>query len=212
MSNLRIAGVFAYSGNPGPDASPDERRIWGRKEGELAVAVAGELRAAGLPCETVSVAGTPSAPYAAAVDGVSEVRPGTYVFYDAASARRAVCDWQDCALFVRATVVSKPSPDRVVIDAGSKVLTTESRPVAGNSGNPGYASIVEAPLSFISKLWEEHAVLVLDEVGMGLEVGDVINLIPFHVCPTVNLADHLYGFRGEFVETVLNVDARGCST
>jgi D-serine deaminase-like pyridoxal phosphate-dependent protein len=202
------------------NSAADRALAWRRKkvrdlatsEARTAVEVATELRALGLPIKIVSVAGTPSAPYAAAVEGVTEVRPGTYVFYDANYLRCGVCTLPECALTVRTTVVSRPAADRVVIDAGTKVLSGDRGAVTDGRGTGYYGLILEAPDSYIDLVWEEHAVVRLDERGRSLSVGDIVHIVPFHVCPVVNLADNLIGLHGDFVQSILNVDARGCSS
>jgi D-serine deaminase-like pyridoxal phosphate-dependent protein len=207
LPGLELVGVFSYAGAaPG---APDQgaRRDWGVREGELAAGVALELRAKGFPATIVSVGGTSSAVFAAGVEGVTEVRPGTYVFNDVGYSRLGIGSLDHCALRIRSRVISRPAPDRAVIDAGSKVLTTEKR-VIGND-DPGFGLIEALPGTKITKLWEEHGVLNLDEDGRQLAVGDVIEIIPNHVCPTINLADSWFGARGGEVEREFAVAARG---
>lgn len=207
LPGIALVGVFSYAG-PAPGApDPVARRDWGVREGELAVGVALELRAKGFPAEIVSVGGTSSSIFAAGVDGVTEVRPGTYVFSDVGYSRLGICSLDNAALRIRSRVISRPAPDRAVIDAGSKVLTTEKR-LIGNE-DPGFGLIEALPGTKITNLWEEHGVLKLDDDGRQLAVGDVIEIIPNHVCPTINLADSWFGARGDEVEREFAVAARG---
>lgn len=207
LPGLNLIGVFSYAGYK--PAVPDEgkRRRWAVQEAETAVRISEELQAKGIGATEVSVAGSSSAPYAASVAGVTEVRPGQYVFYDTGLYRMGVCSLSECALRIHARVISRPAPDRAVIDAGSKVLTTEKKPVGGD--DPGHGLIEDLPGTRIESLWEEHGVLRLDEDGRQLAVGDVVDIIPNHVCPTINLADAWYGVRSGVVEKRFAVAGRG---
>jgi D-serine deaminase-like pyridoxal phosphate-dependent protein len=207
LPGLALVGVFSYAGAAPGAPDPGARRDWAVREAELAVGVARELQAKGFPATIVSVGGTSAAPFAAAVEGVSEVRPGTYVFNDVGYSRLGIGSLDQCALRIRSRVISRPAPDRAVIDAGSKVLTTEKRVLGGE--DPGFGYIEALPGTQITNLWEEHGVLKLDEDGRQLAVGDVIEIIPNHVCPTINLADSWFGARGAEVEREFAVAARG---
>ncbi|MFN8511291.1 MAG: alanine racemase [Thermomicrobiales bacterium] len=207
LPGIALVGVFSYAGAAPGAPDPTARRDWGVREGELAVGVALELRAKGFAAEIVSVGGTSASIFAAGVDGVTEVRPGTYVFNDAGYSRLGIGSLDQCALRIRSRVISRPAPDRAVIDAGSKVLTTEKR-IIGNE-DPGFGFIEALPGTRITNLWEEHGVLKLDDEGRQLAVGDVIEIIPNHVCPTINLADSWFGARGDEIEREFAVAARG---
>jgi D-serine deaminase-like pyridoxal phosphate-dependent protein len=205
LQGVMVVGVFSYAGYSATEPNESRRRQWAEMEASTAVAISRELLAAGVGAGEVSVAGTPTAAYAASVSGVTEVRPGTYVFNDLNYSIIGACNLSECALTIRARVVSKPSPDRAVVDAGSKVLTSDRRA----DGVPGYGYVVGAPDTRLEALWEEHGVLRLDDEGRQLNVGDVIGIIPNHVCPTVNLADAWYGVRDGTVEQTFAVTARG---
>lgn len=207
LPGIDIAGVFSYAGyKPGiPDET--ERRTWAEREARTAVAVAQELRAVGIAAEDVSVAGSSSAPFAMQVPGVTEVRPGQYVFNDMNMCRMGMCELGDCALTVRARVISRPAPDRAVLDSGSKILTTERRIIEGE--DPGFGTIRGMPEARIVALWEEHAVVQSSRSVDRLQVGDIVDVIPNHVCPTVNLVDRWHGVRHGSVEGEFRVAARG---
>lgn len=198
LPGLIVAGVFTFAGYPSHDPNPEARRAWANQESQTLV----DLRRDGV----VSVAGTPCAPFAAEVGGVTEIRPGTYVFGDANCIHVGVMSEEDCALVVRTRVVSRPARDRAVLDAGSKVLTSDL--LAGEVSG-GFGRIVWHPKSRITRLWEEHAVVALAPEDQGLAVGDAVSVIPNHVCPAVNLADQWYGTRDGVVEETFPVAARG---
>ena len=162
-------------------------------------------RAAGLDVETVSAGGTPTMWASGELrPTVTEYRVGTYAFHDRATVAAGAATEGEVALTVRATVVSRPSADRAVLDAGSKVLTHDP------SSEPGFGSILEAPGSVVEWLSEEHAVVAVAP-GDSLELGQQVRIVPNHVCVVVNLADELV-VHGEGLEPATwPVDARGRS-
>jgi D-serine deaminase-like pyridoxal phosphate-dependent protein len=123
------------------------------------------------------------------VPGITEIRPGTYVFNDAMQVRWGSALPEECALMVLARVISRPSRDVAVLDAGSKVLTAERGPFSSRGDSHGV--IFGYPDCQIDRLWEEHGRVQLTEEARKLEVGDLVQVIPAHVCPTVNLAERL---------------------
>jgi D-serine deaminase-like pyridoxal phosphate-dependent protein len=166
--------------------------------------VADQLRQAGLPCQDVSVGSTPTAPRAMAVPGVTECRPGNYVFHDASQVSLGSCALSDCALTVLSTVVSVPAPDRAVLDAGSKALSSD--PLHPRSGGYGW---LFGRQSRLERLSEEHGVVGLVD-GERLRVGQQVRILPNHACPVVNLHDRILLVRHDCVEAELLVAARGC--
>ena len=107
----------------------------GRYEGRTLAAVGRALREAGIDVEEVSVGSTPTAPHAMAEAGVTECRPGNYVYHDASQVGLGVCTIEECAMTVLTTVVSVPAADRAVLDAGSKTLSSDPlRPRPGGHG------------------------------------------------------------------------------
>jgi D-serine deaminase-like pyridoxal phosphate-dependent protein len=204
LAGLELQGVFTHAGHAYAAESPDQVAETGRHEGRLLVAVANRFRVAGLPCADVSVGSTPTARHALSVPGVTECRPGNYVFYDVSQVSLGSCALAECALTVLATVVSVPAPDRAVVDAGSKTLSSDPlRPRPG-----GYGWLV-GRRSRLERLSEEHGVVGLVE-GETLRVGERVRILPNHACPVANLHDRIHLVRGERVEGELVVAARGC--
>lgn len=200
LKGLRIAGVFTYRGyRPDLEAA-------GREEGEIAVREADRLRASGIPIEEVSVGSTPTGRSAGRVRGVTEIRPGTYVFNDAMQVHWGAATPEECALVVMTRVISRPSRDVAILDAGSKVLTAEHGPYSSQGDSHGV--IRGYPDCQIDRLWEEHARVQLTEEARSLRVGDTVEVIPAHVCPTVNLAERLVCVRRGRVEGTWAVAAR----
>jgi D-serine deaminase-like pyridoxal phosphate-dependent protein len=203
LPGLRLRGVFAHSGLGYHEPTPQAVAEAGRSEGGIMARVAARLRADGLPIEEVSVGSTPTALSAMAITGVTECRPGTYVYEDASQVSLGTCRLEDCALTVLATVVSAPVLDRAVVDAGSKTLSSDRLwPEAGGHG------WILGKKSRVQRLSEEHG--VIDVVaGESLRVGDRLRIVPNHACVVSNLHDEITAVRGDRVEAVWKVAARG---
>jgi D-serine deaminase-like pyridoxal phosphate-dependent protein len=158
------------------------------------------LSAAGFETKIVSGGSTPGAPKTPLIPQTTEIRPGTYVFYDASSLDAKLCAEEDCALRVLTTVVSNSVPGQCVIDAGSKTLSSDQTVGSGTYGH------------FIGRQWtlrklnEEHGYVEIHEPA---RIGEKVWLVPSHVCPTVNLHDEIWYGRGGRVEGSWKVTARG---
>jgi D-serine deaminase-like pyridoxal phosphate-dependent protein len=158
------------------------------------------LKAAGLPCAIVSGGSTPGATKTPLVPKTTEIRPGTYVFYDASSLEAKCCRESDCALRVLTTVVSTAVPGQCLIDAGSKTFSSDATRGPGTFGH-----FVGRPWT-MRKMNEEHGYV---EVRDRARVGEKVWVIPSHVCPTVNLHDEVWYGRDGRVEGSWKVAARG---
>lgn len=203
LPGLRLTGVFTHAGHGYLRETPAGVAEVGRAEGETLASVAAELRAAGLAVEVVSVGSTPTARHAMAVAGVTECRPGNYVYHDASQVGLGTCALEDCALSVLASVVSVPAPERAVVDAGSKTLSSDPlRPRPG-----GYGWIL-GRRSRLERLSEEHGVVAVAE-GESFRVGDRVRLLPNHACVVSNLHERVFVVRGERIEGEWRVAARG---
>ena len=204
VPGLELTGIFTHAGQGYAAPTPEEVARVGAEEARLAVETAEALRAAGLPIAEVSVGSTPTAMAAMSGAGVTEGRPGTYVFNDRSQVALGSAAPEDCALTVLATVVSAPAADRAVLDAGSKTLSSDaSRPTADGFG------IVVGRQTRIARVSEEHGVLAVAP-GERFRVGERVRVLPNHACAVVNLHDALVAVRGGRVEGRLAVAARGC--
>jgi D-serine deaminase-like pyridoxal phosphate-dependent protein len=161
---------------------------------------------AGLHPEIVSGGSTPTLWRTHEIAGVTEFRPGTYVYNDATTVGIGACAWTDCALTVLATVVSTAVPGQAVIDAGSKALGRE--PLRGTDGR-GFGALLEHPDIVVERMSEEHGILDLSRTDWRPEVGDMLRVVPNHVCIVTHLHDLVYGVRGYTIETSWPVVARG---
>ena len=164
------------------------------------------FRDAGIAIPGFSAAGTPSAWQSHLVDGLTEVRHGSYVFNDRTSVGAGAATLDDCALHVWATVVSRPTPARAILDAGSKSLSSDRVPETVGSG---HGLIREYPDAVIERLYEEHAVVRVSADCEGLRIGERVRILPNHVCVVVNLHDELVATRNDVVEKQFQVAARG---
>jgi D-serine deaminase-like pyridoxal phosphate-dependent protein len=111
--------------------------------------------------------------------------------------------WDNCAMRVRSTVVSRPTDARAILDAGTKVLTSDQY------GMKGYGHLLEYPEAVITNLSEEHGIVDLSACPERPTVGEVVRVVPNHCCVVSNMVDEVYGVRGGQVETVWPVAARG---
>jgi D-serine deaminase-like pyridoxal phosphate-dependent protein len=161
---------------------------------------------AGLPPRVVSGGSTPTLWRTHQLPDVTEVRPGTYVFNDRATLATGACAWDDCALTVLATVVSTSVPGQAVIDAGTKALGRE--PLSAQ-GEEGFGQLLEHPEVVVRRMSEEHGVLDLGDGAWRPSVGDVVRVVPNHVCVAVHLHDLMYGVRAGRLERSWPIAARG---
>lgn len=203
LDGLELAGILTHAGHAYA-AAPSQIAEIGKREGEAMVELAGRLRSDGIPVTTISLGSTPTAGHAVSVPGISELRPGNYVFNDMMQVSLGVATWEQCALSVLATVISTPTADRAVIDAGSKALSSDCG-AHGNRSLSGYGSIVGTALT-ISRLSEEHG--VIESPGHGLALGQRLRVIPNHACAAVNLFSCMYLCEDDRIISRMPVAAR----
>ena len=161
------------------------------------------LTDAGLPPAIVSNGGTPDLWRAHEVAAATEHRPGTYIYMDRSQVARGVGGFEDCALTVLATVVSRPTEDRAIIDAGSKALTSDTLGLAG------FGLIEAYPEAVIVGLSEEHGTIDLSACAQKPKIGEQLRIIPNHACVVSNLFDTVTLVSGDTVIETVAVDARG---
>jgi D-serine deaminase-like pyridoxal phosphate-dependent protein len=201
--HLDYAGILFYPGHIRENAA-DQTLSLARLTSVVA-AYTDALRDAGLSALVVSGGSTPAAWRMHEVSGVTEVRPGTYVYNDRTTALMGACDWDDCALTVLATVVSSAVKGQAVIDAGTKALGREPLRAEGD----GYGALLDHPEVVVARLSEEHGILDLSKSSWRPRLGDQVRIVPNHVCIVVHLFDEIIGVRGDAVETQWPVAARG---
>ncbi|MDY0406798.1 D-TA family PLP-dependent enzyme [Virgibacillus sp. 179-BFC.A HS] len=162
----------------------------------------------GLPAETVSIGSTP--PFMLGFDipkGVTEIRPGTYIFMDASQAN-VIGTYDRCAASVLATVISKPTRERVILDVGAKGITAQTRS-EGITKTIGVGKIKGFSHVFIDGVFDEHAIIYNADFSKQVQIGDKVEIIPNHVCPVCNLHEKAYLIQNGVIDEVLDVDCRG---
>jgi D-serine deaminase-like pyridoxal phosphate-dependent protein len=190
---LRFAGFMLYPTESG----------WAEAQKFYDEALAG-IRAHGLDAAMVSTGGSPNLVNLGKLKGATEHRPGTYIYNDRMQVAAGVAEWDDCALNIYSTVVSRAGPDRGILDAGSKTLTSDP-----GGGLDGYGLILEHPEAKIARFAEEHGFLDLARSNTRPSVGDIVRIVPNHVCVVVNMMDEVVMVRGDEIIGVLPVAARG---
>jgi D-serine deaminase-like pyridoxal phosphate-dependent protein len=190
---LRFAGFMMYPTETG----------WDQAQRFFDEALAG-VRAHGLDARIVSTGGTPNLKNVGKLKGATEHRFGTYIYNDRMQVAAGVAEFEDCALHIYSTVVSRAAPERGILDAGSKTLTSDT-----GGGLDGHGLILEHPEARIARFAEEHGFLDLGRSNTRPNVGDVVRIVPNHVCVVVNMLDEVVMVRGEEIVGVLPVAARG---
>jgi D-serine deaminase-like pyridoxal phosphate-dependent protein len=187
---MRFEGLMTY-----PTGKP-ETRLWLERALQL-------FGGAGIPVPVVSGGGSPALGKVGEFPMLTEYRAGTYIYNDVMQVTAGAATWNDCAMTVRTTVVSRPTDDRAILDAGSKVMTYEQHYAKG------YGRIVEYPDAEVVGFSEEHGRVDLSRSARRPQVGEVVSVIPNHCCVVTNMVDEVYGVRGGKVEAVWPVAARG---
>jgi len=164
------------------------------------------MRRDGLNVDTISTGGTPEMWSDEGLSFVTEYRAGTYIYHDRSQIAAGAASEADVALTVLATVVSRPTHDRAILDAGSKTLTSDL------FGLRGHGSLRGAPEAVVYALSEEHGFLDVSQLSAKPGIGDRLHIIPNHVCPVSNLFDRVVLTRGPKVLGSAKVDARGMVT
>jgi len=208
--NVRLKGIFSHEGHTYGAKDREQCAAFYRKAQEDTLGAAEMIRSAGIPVGTVSIGATPSILLGGDIlPGVTEIRPGTYVLMDAAQGA-AVGSYGTCAATVLATVMSKPTADRVVLDAGVKALTAFTRE-GGICATPGHGLLKGFDGLRIGKLYDEHGLVYGREANERLSLGDRVEIIANHICPTCNLYDRMYLVEDGRVADELPILCRGKS-
>lgn len=202
---LKLRGIFTHEGHAYNAPIFEERERVVMKAAEDMKRTAKLLRDNGFVCEVISVGSTPSAMIIGKAEGVTELRPGNYVFYDRTQLKLGSCREDQIAASVLATVISRPAPDRAIIDAGNKTMCTDNAADFNNT----IGAVVDHPELTFHYSSEEHGRITSKTGTIALKVGDCVRLLPNHACGMMNMHDEVYGVRGEVVEEVWKVAARG---
>ena len=203
MPGLRLIGIFSHEGHANTQPA-DKIEGVAIEAGKRLVETAERIRALGIELPNVSVGSTPAQAITPSVPGITEMRPGTYVFKDTTAFRYGIYGPDRCAARIVATVESHPSRTRCVLDCGSKTLNLDK-----SYGHPGHGYIIGHSTSRIDRLSEEHGVVEIAADDPGFTIGERVEVIPNHICPVVNLNDWLTIVRDGRVIDRWRVAARG---
>jgi D-serine deaminase-like pyridoxal phosphate-dependent protein len=211
MPGLRLRGLLSHAGHAYHASSEDALNAIATQEAATLTMLRDRAAAAGLPLEEISVGATPTLRFSVRQRGISEMRPGNYVYFDRTQVSLGSAALDDCALTVLATVVSKPAPDRIILDCGSKTLTNDQ--ARGITKAEGYGAVLTADgrvddTLTIDRLSEEHATVRVTGTTP-LEPGDRVRVLPNHSCVVSNLMDAVRLVEGDRVIDTLPVAARG---
>ncbi len=190
--HLTFGGLMTYAGTGQ------------RLQAEAFLETARELsEKAGLEVRVITSGGSPDMWKDEGLSHLTEYRAGTYIYFDRSLVARGTCDFEDCALSVLSTIVSKPTQDRAIVDAGTKSLTSDLL------GLEGYGVAHDFDDAKIYAANEEHGYLDISHLDSKPAIGDRLRITPNHVCPVTNLFEEVVFVNGEDVLGAVKVDARG---
>jgi D-serine deaminase-like pyridoxal phosphate-dependent protein len=180
-----------------------------RLEAETLLRLKDESARAGIALDEISVGATPTLRFSAMESGVTELRPGNYVYFDRTQIALGAATLDDCALTVLASVVSAPAPDRIILDCGSKTLTNDQ----ARGTATGYGAVLAADGRIdesltVVRLSEEHATVRVNGLTR-LKPGDRVRVVPNHSCVVSNMVDAVQLVDGDVVVETMPVAARG---
>ena len=211
---LNLKGVLTHAGHSYSCSSPDEIRAIAEDERGAAVAAAARLRDSGYRCDIVSVGSSPTALFADSLDGVTEMRPGVYMFQDLFQTSLGCCGPEDIAVSLLATVVGGRRAERVLIDAGALALSQDTC-VAGPDGKPAYGQVwdrdCQAPLAgaCVAAVNQEHGFVATanGDAGALLHVGQKVRVLPNHACMMAAMHDRYHVVDGG--DEIVDIWSRG---
>jgi D-serine deaminase-like pyridoxal phosphate-dependent protein len=188
LDGVELTGVLTHEGHAyAQSQSPEDLERLTRDACERTVATAEAIRARDIPAPVVSVGSSGTFRFAIDVDGVTEVRPGTYVFNDLTQLALGAAAAADLAAVIVATVVSGPRDREVVLDAGSKALTSDRMIVNHSAATHGAVFTADGKTGEIVRLSEEHGIAAFAGAGGAPRIGERVVIVPNHICPVINL-------------------------
>ena len=204
LPGLKFSGLMFYPGHIWDSLTEQGPAL--QRLSETIDAVQSGLRQQGMPCEVVSGGSTPTAYNSHQVKGLTEIRSGTYVFYDMNETQGGFSQVSNCALRVLVTVISTAVKGRAIVDGGSKTFSGD-RLISGDK--QGFGLVVEHPEIQFSGMSEEHGHLDLGDSAFQPRVGERLSIIPNHVCTCVNMHDQIFYHRKGIVEGSWTIEGRG---
>lgn len=205
LPHIRVTGLMTHSGHAYGFNNNDAVREIAKQEAESLLLTKRKLEESGISIPEISVGSTPTSKFVADIAGlgVTEMRPGAYVFGDGGQWAMGLIGQEMLAMTIVATVVGRPRPGTIIIDAGSKTLSSDV-----SKYHPGYGIILGHSGAVIERLSEEHGIVKVADSD-AFEIGQQIRIVPNHCCVVTNLQDRLTGVRNGRFEKWLPVDTRG---
>jgi D-serine deaminase-like pyridoxal phosphate-dependent protein len=194
LARVRFAGIMTFAGHVYSATTEQEVRQAAADEVRAVRVTAAALAALGIGCPVLSIGSSPTARYLDETAGGLQCRPGTYVYNDRTQVAFGVAEQESCALTVLSTVLSRPAPDRVIFDAGSKALSSDQLRAAPG----GYGTVLGEPAISVGRLYEEHAIARVP-ADLELPTGSRVRIIPNHACTTANMHRTVLVLDGESV-------------
>jgi D-serine deaminase-like pyridoxal phosphate-dependent protein len=213
LPGLRFRGLLSHAGHAYGASSESEAGAFAATEAQLLRGLAEEVCRRGVPVEEISVGATPTVRFSLQQKGVTELRPGNYIYFDRTQVALGSATWNDCALTVLARVVGRHARDRVILDCGSKTLTTDLARGFGSHAGYGvvfkslHETVPDESLT-VERLSEEHATVRLTGESP-LKPGDLVRVAPNHCCVVSNLVDTVWLVNDTDVLDRLEITARG---
>ncbi|MDR1748242.1 MAG: alanine racemase [Spirochaetaceae bacterium] len=205
---LDLTGIYTFKSLVYRGAATTDAALAAQEEGEYMAAVAERLAEAGIPVTDISAGSTPTAAGVAGTELVTEIRPGTYIFNDYMLYREGAASTGEISAFFYATVVSTPEKGYAVIDGGTKTFPMDIMLNTPPYHYPSYAVVDGREDLVLTRMNEEHGMLTALKGDTGLEPGQILRLIPIHICTAINMQNRVYLYDNGIL-TVQNVDARG---
>ena len=209
MPGLKISGIYTFKSSTLHGKSVLDLKACAEEEGLLLKQIKDLLIENGISIEEVSGGSTPTGRYVAQCDGITELRAGTYIFNDRPKLIQGVATVDECSAVVKVTVVSTPTPDRAIIDGGSKIFSGDTKTDTPPLNMHGYGYVIGNENLVFDHMSEEHGVLI-SKVGLtNLKINDVLYIIPNHICTTMNLCNYVYIKEKDGTYTKTFVEGRG---
>jgi len=213
LPGLNFRGLLSHAGHAYGASSESEAAAFAATEAQMLTTLAEEVRRKGVEVAEVSVGATPTVRFSLELSGLTEVRPGNYIYFDRTQVGLGSASWDDLALTVLARVVGRPAADRVILDCGSKTLTTDL--ARGFGSHAGYGVVFKSldetvpdDTLTIERLSEEHANVRVTGQSP-LKPGDLVRVAPNHSCVVSNLVDSIWLVSERDVVDRLEIAARG---
>ena len=207
LPGLNLKGLLSHAGQAYQATSEEHLKTIAEEEARILQGLATLAREQGVQIDELSAGDTPTARFSLQQDWITEFRSGNYVYFDRTQVGLGSAALENCALTVLATVVSKPASDRLILDCGSKTLTSDG--ARGFAPLPGHGTILHHPNLSIERLSEEHGIVRVASGSTSLEPGDRVRVVPNHSCVVSNLVDQAWLTDGGQLLGPMPIAARG---